>query len=198
MPPPPRQGAPDPSAWQPQDNNGGRAREEAERRRRFAATLSGPLGSPPALLAESGQHSVTGNDAQLMHKKMLDDIVAIEATIAKLPITPAGIGHNKPPEPIEPAPLSRQEIDEIRNLISNLKALPILPAEIPGEAVKAPSRLKKWATKVLAYGGKQADNFVSEGVKAAGKWWPIWVMFQDQLITLANSIEAWIKALGIH
>jgi hypothetical protein len=45
MPPPPRPLVPDPSTWQPQDNNGGRiAREHAAQRRRFvAATQSGAI-----------------------------------------------------------------------------------------------------------------------------------------------------------
>jgi hypothetical protein len=47
MPPPPRPLVPDPSTWQPQDNNGGRiARENAAWRRWHAATQSGVIEPP--------------------------------------------------------------------------------------------------------------------------------------------------------
>jgi hypothetical protein len=199
----PRPVVPDPSTWQFQDESANViARREAGRRRRIAASQSGPIGSPYTLTAGGGEYEVTGSQARLLHQQILHNIAAVEDTIAKLPVPAPGIGHNKPPEPFEP--LDAQEIQAVRQLVARLRGLPAVPTQVPTDTAQAAKKLGEYAKKVVAYVGKQADTFVTETVKTGGKAAPygaLWAMFGDQLIALANSIMEWIRtltALGIH
>ena len=121
---------------------------------------------------------------------MLRRMAAIEETIARLPAeTTPGMGHNQPP------PLTDSEIEEIKRDIAMLKALPPVPAQPPTEASAAVGRLKSLVGKFGDYAVKQADNFVTEGVKTAAKTVPIWALFHDQLAGLIQSIINWLAAL---
>jgi len=82
-----------------------------------------------------------------LHEEILKRLAAIEDTISKLPI--AGIGHNKPPEAIEPLPLSGREVEEIRNYIAVVKAQPAAPAQLPTDVGLAATRQKFFAQKIL-------------------------------------------------
>jgi hypothetical protein len=136
-----------------------------------------------------------GEDAAALHGEMLRRIAAVEIAIERLSLPPAGIGHNRPPEPIESSPLSGAEIGEIERQIDIVKMQPPLPKQLPIEARQAADKLKTFGEKILAYCGKQADTFITEVVKSAGKALPIWALFGEELIALSTSISHWLSAL---
>src|SRR5207302_3704874 len=80
----------------------------ADRQRKFmAAIASQPMSPfPPLPLSQQVTLDKSVSRPGVQHEEMLKRIASLEETIAKLPTGPAGIGHNKPPEPIEPVPLS--------------------------------------------------------------------------------------------
>src|SRR5262249_43426367 len=134
--------------------------------------LSGAVTPPFALV----------NDPRRLHEEMLKHVTTVEATIAKLKT----IGHNRPPEPIEPAPLNDNDIEEIRNEIAIVKTQPAVPKQRPAEAVKAASKLREFGEKVLV-------GVATATVIGASK--ELWATFGGQLIDLANAIAAWIASL---
>ena len=136
-----------------------------------------------------------GDDAAALHGEMLRRIAAVEKAIERLPLPPAGVGHNRPPEPIESSPLSAAEIGEIKRQIDTVKTQPPFPEQLPIEARQAANKLKTFGEKILVYCGKQADTFITEVVKSAGKALPIWALFGEELIALSTSISHWLSAL---
>jgi hypothetical protein len=176
MPPPPRRLDPstlDPSLW---SNDQQIVHDTEARRRRFIAATSSGVAAPPFALI---------NDPRRLHEEMLKRIAAVEETIAKLPT----IGHNKPPGPIEAAPLDNNEIEEIKNEIARLKTPPAVPTQPPAEVVEAESKLRTFGEKVLV-------GVATAVVIGAGK--ELWARFGDQLIDLANAIAAWIASLPLQ
>jgi guanylate kinase len=144
----------------------------------------------PEFVRHHAPHEITA-----LYEEMRRRIAAIELLIAQLPAT-AGIGHNNPPDPIDPPPLNGDEIDEIKRYISFLQTQPAVPKKPPSQARKAASRLKIFGERISSYLAKHTDNFVSEAIKSAGKAIPIWTLFGDQLIGLSNTVTHWFSALG--
>ena len=107
---------------------------------------------------------VEEKDPAAIYQQMLQRIAALEATIAKVPTPAPGIGHNHPPEPID-APLTNDQIGEVRRYLAAIKAQPPVPPTPPEEASRAATRLRAFGRKVLAY----IDVFLTEGAKTAGK-----------------------------
>jgi hypothetical protein len=91
------------------------------------------------------------------HEEMLSRIAILESLIAELPKQPVGIGHNRPP-------ITQEDIGEITQAILILKAQPAID-----EARAAGSTLMKFGERLGAYLLKQANVFISEAVKSAGK-----------------------------
>jgi hypothetical protein len=68
---------------------------------------------------------VGASDTNTLHAEMIGRIETLEKAIADLQERQRhGIGHNNPPEPIEPAPLSANELSEIREALAVLKKQP--------------------------------------------------------------------------
>ena len=89
---------------------------------------------------------------ETIHAEILAHIDAIEEIIPQLP----GIGHNKPPEPIEPPPpLTSDEIAEIKIYVTVMNGLPAEPTQIPTLLGRAWERLKILGEKVLTQLAKQ-------------------------------------------
>ena len=135
--------------------------------------------------------------AEQAHEQMLARLSALEAAAAALSDPAAGIGHNKPPEPIEPPPLNADELQKIRRNIAFLKALPAV-SKASADAPRAATWFKTAGEHVLAYLMKQGDNLISEGVKALGKQGPLWLILGDRLIAAGDAIVAWLKALPLQ
>ncbi len=148
-------------------------------------------------------------DPRALHAEMLDRIDALERAMASsLKRRRRGIGHNNPPEPIEPEPLSANELREIRRAMAVLRAQPPAPSAPSTEAraavtllTKLGDRLRLLAIAARAYLGKQVDNFVTEAVKESAKrivQSPFWLAVINQLPALADVAHQWLASLGPH
>ena len=124
---------------------------------------------------------------ETIHAEILAHIDAIEEIIPQLP----GIGHNKPPEPIEPPPpLTSDEIAEIKIYVTVMNGLPAEPTQIPTLLGRAWERLKILGEKVLTQLATQATG-AAVTVAAA----TLWREFGDHLTAAGNLIAEWIKVL---
>jgi hypothetical protein len=144
-----------------------------------------------------------------LHQEILRRLDSVEEALAALSIVRAGIGHNKPPEPIELADFDdRQAIEAATSIMRMLPAVPETP---PDEARKAADQFVRIGTKTKAYAVKQGDNFISEIVKESAKatltaavatggiglsiGYVLYVL-ADRLMAVADAIEAWLDLLG--
>src|SRR3546814_18961277 len=60
---------------------------------------------------------------------MLRRIAALEEALAHPPQESAGIGHNQPPEPLDPEPIDASDRKEIAAALGALRAQPAEPAD---------------------------------------------------------------------
>jgi hypothetical protein len=142
------------------------------------------------VLGESG-------DLKILHAQMVERIAALEEALQS--VSKPGMGHNQPPEPLEPQePLTAADLQCLNSAISTLKNQPVEPSKRPPEAVKAASVLQAVGAKVSEY----LDVFVKEAIKAAGaefgKWTirlPMWKVVLASLAAASAAASAWIMAL---
>jgi hypothetical protein len=183
------------------------------RRARNPASMGSGIVEPPLPLRAADQPEFKGEgqggfrtDATVVraaqHEEMLRRIEALERLmaelskqgrlIAELPKLPIGIGHNRPP-------IIKEDIKEIRQAIAVLKAQPVVPTA-PDEARAAGSTVMRFGEGLATYLLKQADVFVSEAVKSAGKEFgkrlvqtPFWWALATALMLVGNSVAAWLQ-----
>jgi hypothetical protein len=112
--------------------------------------------SPPWFLEERAREQVS------------KDLAAFEAALDRLPIAAAGIGHNKPPEPLDDFPLSDDDMEGLRATASGTRletssARPnVQKLSVFTEIILA------WTKKVAIWTALKADQFAENAVKSAG------------------------------
>jgi hypothetical protein len=100
---------------------------------------------------------------------MLKRLAALEKTIAKLP-TP-----------------SSEEVEEVKNEMAKLRALPPVLTRLPTDAVQAQAKLRKNGEQILS---SLATQVVSASVKVAVR--ERWASYGHELIATAQSVGEWI------
>jgi hypothetical protein len=116
---------------------------------------------------------------------MLSRTEVLDWLIANLPERPkGGPGHNL-------QPITKDDVQEIKQAIAALKALPVTPkASDKDKASAAVSILKKIGERL----GKYLDDCLSEASKELGKklvspsWWALWYT----LTHIVQSVAAWL------
>lgn len=143
-------------------------------------------------------------DVSTLHAEMLRRISSLEEAMEQLPDGVAGIGHNHPPEPIEASPLSVADQIEITAAIAVLKVQPIEPQDDGKSATVAAETLKSKGQKIGEWLAKQADAFVSEAVKEAGKefgkWGTratLWTIILDKLFSVHEIVGQWLSQIHL-
>jgi hypothetical protein len=72
-----------------------------------------------------------------LHALMQERIGALQEALAHAPVTPAGMGHNRPPEGLDIEPLNAVDRTELSNALQLLKAQPVQPIDNGKAAAKA-------------------------------------------------------------
>lgn len=141
------------------------------------------------------------SNPQALHAGMLRRIKFLELELQKLSSQSVGIGHNRPPEPIDPVPFDDDDRRAVETAIV-LSAQPPKPETLPAEAGEAAAKLVTIGERLKAYAIKQGDVFVSEAVKSAGAELgkriiqsPFWLTLARLLIAVATAVSAWIASL---
>jgi hypothetical protein len=126
------------------------------------------------------------------HEEMLSRIAILESLIAELPKRQIGIGHNQ-------QLITQDDVQEIKQAIAVLKAQPVVPTA-PDEARAAGSTLMRFGERLGTYLLKQADVFISEAVKSAGKETgkrlvqsPFWWALATTLMLVGQSVSNWLQ-----
>jgi hypothetical protein len=138
-----------------------------------------------------------------LYAEMQERISAIEEGLSRLPKGGAGIGHNNPPEPIEDAPVDEGERSALEQALAVLKAQPVEPGD-KGAAAAAPvAFLRIIADKARSWLARQADSFISEATKEAGKEFgkwssrALWAFIASQLLGLSDIAVKWLHAIHL-
>jgi hypothetical protein len=149
-----------------------------------SSEIAEPIG-PPGEAGDQASFKVE-TIARAAPEDVLSRVTMLEALMAEMPKHPVGIGHNQQP------PITREDVDEIKDALASLKAQRVVLTE----AKAAASTLKKIGGKLGAY----LDAFVMELAKSAGKqlvlasaplWY--WYFFNEVLTGLANSVMDWLR-----
>jgi hypothetical protein len=143
------------------------------------------------------------DDPATLHAELQIRLLSLEEATAALSVSPAGIGHNNPPEQIDPVPYTSQDQAEIVAAIGVLKAQPVVPVDEGKSAIEAAKVLEAKENTFRSWLKRQGDNFVTEFTKESGKqlatWgWPaLFVFFVESLLHVSKLAAAWLASLGI-
>jgi hypothetical protein len=119
------------------------------------------------------------------YTQMQTKIAELEKALAELPQIPAqpaptgGMGHNNPPEPLE-------------------------PADKGADAVQAVLRIEAKASKLRQWAERRGEELASEVTKAVGKQIGTWtttgfaLWLADQLLDLSKFVHVWLEAVARH
>jgi hypothetical protein len=139
------------------------------------------------------------------YTQMQTKIAELVKALAELPQIPAqpaptgGMGHNNPPEPLEPA-----DIDEIKADIQVLKTQTASPSDKGAEAVQAVLRIEAKASKLRQWVERRGEELASEVTKGVGKQIGTWtttgfaLWLADQLLDLSKFVHVWLEAVARH
>lgn len=131
-----------------------------------------------------------------LHNKMLRKLDSVERAFEELRSPPAGIGHNNPPQCIEPMVLDSVELAELRNAVALLKAQPAEPTKMLDSVAQAASTLANLGKKIAGYCAKQTDAFISQTVKSAGEELGKWLVRSGLVLAAAVAASNWLHGLG--
>ena len=172
------------------------------------ASISAADGSAVGVGTATGISEVAPPDPRFLHQQMLRRIEALESVIADLP---AGIGHNRPPESIDPVPFAEDDLRAVTAAIAVLKNQPSAPTMPSTAARRAASTLKiigerlwDYLARTGAYVVKQGDTFVSEAAKSAGAEFgkrfvqlQYWLILAGSLMAAASAVSSWLASHGV-
>lgn len=134
-----------------------------------------------------------------LHAEMQRQIRDIQDQLAQLEGARAGIGHNRPPEPIDDEPLSKDDRRELADALTTLGNQPVVPADQGAAATEASSVIASKRGKVrtwLAGLGKGIATIA--GTVAAEKIIEaIWVAVWPSVEKLLGIVAQWIASLPI-
>jgi hypothetical protein len=153
-----------------------------------ALGTSGIVQPPLPLRDPADQAAFTGKVEQ--HREMLSRTEVLDWLIANLPERPkGGPGHNL-------QPITKDDVQEIKQAIAALKALPVTPkASDKNKASAAGSILKKIGERLGIY----LDDCLSEASKSAGKELgkrlvklSYWLALSSALTSAVQSVINWL------
>jgi hypothetical protein len=137
------------------------------------------------------------------HAQMLEGLRKLEETLRDYPIAPAGMGHNRPPEPLELEPLEVDDRTELSDALTVLEVQPVTPADDGRAAKAALNVVESKRAKLLAWLQKQGDIFTTEAVKEAGKgfgkWMPraFFLFLADHMFQVSTMVKAWLTSIHV-
>jgi hypothetical protein len=135
-----------------------------------------------------------------LYAQMQARILELEKALAEIPAKP-GMGHNRPPEPLEIDPA---DIDELNYAVQVLREQPVSPPNKGEVALNAVTVIEAKASRLRAWAERRGEEFASEATKAAGKQTGTWLTgafvlwLVDRMLDLSHIVHAWLKALAVQ
>jgi hypothetical protein len=140
--------------------------------------------------------------AEYSHEQMVRGVAELKELLNDKRGPAAGIGHNKPPEPIDEQPLTPNQKQELEKALDVLAEQPLEPTDIA--PVKAALETVNSTKKKLSdWARDQSKIFAEEAIKEAGKqfgrWAPItfWAVVLDSIFQVTRHAETWLKTIGL-
>lgn len=139
-----------------------------------------------------------------VHAQMLQRVEAVERALAEIDKARRGIGHNRPPEPLNDEPLNEVERREMGEALATLRSQPIEPAATAFLSIEnAIGTIKAAAAKVSAWLGARLSDFTIEAIKSAGKvagsgvaGWGLWKQLDGDLQALVAAALKWATIIN--
>lgn len=126
-----------------------------------------------------------------LHADMLRRIDELEQAVEEARATP-GIGHNNPPDAIEPVTLSAEDAKEIKAILASLKQQPVAPTDDGKAAQAAVEGLRQKATRLKDF---ITIESAKEAVKYAAGGGLVWLVPKIEAVIIAAL--KWIGSLGM-
>ncbi|WP_131800227.1 hypothetical protein [Methylobacterium indicum] len=158
---------------------------------------------------DDDRNSIIGSTEEL-HTKMLSAVTLAESRLDEVELyewdaSAHGIGHNRPPEPIDDSPATKKDIEELRAVLAALKVQPITPDALQQAVAKeAHDKVQSAAFKIAAWIGGHANTFIGEALKEAGKetgkrvaQLAIWGSLATALKSVAEAALQWLGSLNL-
>lgn len=142
-------------------------------------------------------------DIKALHVQLQERVHSLEEALKRVPQPPAGMGHNRPPEPLEAEPLDENDRKEIATALQTLKAQPVDPQDKGAVAQAALGQIESKRAKLGRWLAQQGQVFTTEAVKEAGKrfgqWAPaaFWLWFMDQMFGLSHVVQKWLSVVHL-
>jgi hypothetical protein len=153
-----------------------------------------------------------------LHQEMQQRVRSLVETLSRTPVLPAGIGHNRPPEPLDIEPLNENDRVEVSTALTILKSQSVEPSDHGKAAGLALATFETKREKLGKWFAQQGSVFTAEAVKEAGKqfgkWAPtaFWLWVMDLMfgvsLTPATAFEGktargnlgwrWLRVRGRH
>lgn len=145
-----------------------------------------------------GEEPVPTQDVEALRAELVHHIGSLEIALSQVIDRKTGIGHNHPPEPLDPEPLDAAERAEISKELGALKTA-VSPGGDLATAHQAVARLETKWSRFSGWLGKQGELFATEAVKEAGKQFGTWAprAFIFWITGLLGTVLAFAKQL-IH
>jgi hypothetical protein len=142
-------------------------------------------------------------------KTMQARVSALEVALARIPLPPARLGHNNPPQPLERLPLTPKRRRKLKAAMKVIKNQEVHLKERPTEALNAVRILRSIARNLGSYCRKQAGHFVTGAVvTAAGAAGELWghdihdgslnamQAISMRIIEVIHAVETWASILA--
>jgi hypothetical protein len=148
-------------------------------------------------------------DLNKLHRSMVETAMAFETAIKSGRITPGGIGHNNPPEPID-EPWSQAEWTEVRAVLATVQVKKSDWKDDVVNATAAVSVVDKQGEKIRTFFGLTLAEWRNKAVQAAllggvsyfGNEFTKngaenWALVYERLIEFSHAAHAFIDAFGM-
>src|SRR5207244_13126044 len=126
---------------------------------------------------------------------------ALEALLKQIPEQPAGLGHNRPPEPLDDTPFDAEDRRGLAQAIQVIENQTVRPKDGGESARSAAAVVETKMHKVRAWLARQGDLFAAEVVKEAGKqfgkWMPraFWMLMMEWVFSVQGSFTALVNTV---
>ncbi|WP_456738975.1 hypothetical protein [Bradyrhizobium sp. USDA 4471] len=142
--------------------------------------------------------------AEEAYKRMQEHLRALKELLVQAPEVPTGIGHNRPPEPIDDTPLEPDDSAQLAKAIEVLETQPVAVIDKGASALEASAVIDSKRKKIAGWLARQGDSFASEAVKEAGKqfgrWMPraFWLLIIERMIGVTDMLAHWLSLIAPH
>lgn len=132
-----------------------------------------------------------------LHADMQRQIRELREQLTQVEEVRAGIGHNRPPAPLNDEPLTRDDRRELSDALNTLANQPVEPSDGGAAAAAANttvgikrSKVRKW---LIVIGGGAITSAISDGIKALAL--QIWPTIEVSLTNLFLKVTEWLASM---